>query len=127
LGGLDITLDHVTYDWAQTSELYEAFTRIGEENIAICSSEGALFEYGSNEIIAQNLTSLIEARPACLAVVGSIVRNNSIFQAIWKMSTLSFRTFELEEFRTLAESVGWTVGRAVEGNPIYRIVSLTKG
>jgi hypothetical protein len=123
---LDITFDHVTYDWARTSQLYEAVAQIRGDNIAICSSEGALFEYGSNDAIAQNLKSLKEAVPACIAVVGSIVRNNNIFRAIEKMSTLSFRTFELEKFRTLAESVGWTIGRVTEGNPIYWIVSLRK-
>jgi hypothetical protein len=127
LGGLDITLDHVTYDWTRPAQLHEAVARMREENIVVCSSEGALFEYGSNEVIAQNLQVLKEATATPFAIVGSIVRNNSIFQAIQKMSTLSFRAFDLEEFRTLAKSVGWTVERVVEGNPIYWIVSLTKG
>lgn len=127
LNGLDIALHHVAYDWARASQLCEAVARIPEETIVICSSEGALFEYGPNDVIAQNLKSLREANPACFAVVGSIVRNNNIFRAIERMSTLSFRTFELEEFRTLAESAGWTVGRVIEGNPIYWIASLKKG
>jgi hypothetical protein len=127
LHGLDITLDHVTYDWTQASELEKRVARIDVNDVVIRSSEGALFECGSNEAIGENLKGLGKTSPASFPVVGSIVRNNSISRAIQRMSTLSFRTFDLDEFRILVESAGWTVGQVIEGNPIYWIVRLRKG
>ena len=126
LHGIDITLDHISYDWAHVSMLRETIGRIDAYDVAICSSEGALFEYGSNEVIAENLKVLRETTPAFLEVIGSIVCDNNISQAIGGMSTVSFRTFELDDFHNLALSVGWTVGRVLEVNPLYWIVMLKK-
>jgi hypothetical protein len=127
LGGLDIVLTHVPYDWTKPFDLDSELARITGDSVVICSSEGGLFEYGPDDVIAQNLKTLWKISPPISAVVGSIVRNNRMCEVLRKMSTLSFRTFEAVDFRVLAESVGWVVGQVIENNPMYSIVCLRKG
>ena len=58
LRGLDVALDHVRYDWTDTTVLdatLAALARAG--GIVACSSEGALFDYGTDEEIRANLAA----------------------------------------------------------------------
>jgi len=126
LQGLDITLTHVTYDWARVFELQKTLTGIDTDDAVIGSSEGGLFEYGSNEVIVENLKVLRDGTPASFVMVGSIVRDVAISRWIQATSKMPLRAFELEDFRTLVGSAGWVIGRVIEGNPLYQVVSLEK-
>jgi hypothetical protein len=126
LQGLEITLAHVTYDWARVSELQKTVTGIDTDDVVLSSSEGGLFEYGSNEVIVENLKALRDGTPACFVMVGSILRDVAISRWIQATSKMSLRTFELEDFRTLVGSAGWVIERVIEGNPLYQVVSLEK-
>jgi len=59
-------------------------------------------------------------------MVGSIVLDADIPHIIQATSKMALRTFKPEDFKTLAESLGWTCGRIIEGNPIYQVASLKK-
>ena len=126
LQGLDITLDHIEYDWTKASVLRELLGRTSPDHVVIGSSEGGLFEYGSNEVIVENLHVLLQDTPADFAMVGSIMRDEQIPRWIQATSKFPLHTFKLADFRTLAESSGWVIGRATELNPIQQVVSLKK-
>ncbi len=126
LHSLEITLNQVVYDWAHVSELQKEVGLIDPDDVVIGSSEGALFEYGSNEIITENLRVLMESTPASFVMIGSIVRDENIPRWIQSTSKMALRTFKLDIFRTLVGNIGWVIGRVIDGNPIYQIISLKK-
>jgi hypothetical protein len=126
LHGLEITLNHVAYDWTHVADLQKTVAAIGSEDVVIGSSEGGLFEYGSGEAIVENLSILRESTPAGFVMVGSLVREGAIARWIQKTNQITIRTFELENFRVLVAKAGWVVGRVVEDNPLYQVVSLKK-
>ena len=79
----------------------------------ICSSEGGLFEYASDNEIQSNLEVLREF-PEVLAVVGSVTRADESIQRIRQMGRAATRPRGLEVFRTLIEETCWKITRAVE-------------
>ncbi|HLO30332.1 MAG TPA: hypothetical protein VK249_14405, partial [Anaerolineales bacterium] len=66
LHGLDIRFSHVNYNWSEPAALRELVNSFNDRNgvIVAASSEGALFEYGSDEEITANLQALYETTPA---------------------------------------------------------------
>lgn len=79
----------------------------------ICSSEGGLFEYGSDTEIESNLKVLREF-PEVVAVVGSVTRADEPIQRIRQMGRAATRPRGLEVFRALIEKTGWKIARAIE-------------
>jgi hypothetical protein len=73
LHGLDIEIRRAEYDWNNAAPLAGLLKDVRGRNAAIvASSEGGLFEYGSDEAIVRNLEMLRDA--GALAVVGSVTR-----------------------------------------------------
>jgi hypothetical protein len=72
LYGLDIAFDRRSYDWDRPSDL-EALVRSLEPDVAVIavSSEGALFEYGTDQAIAANFAALRASEKVTL-VAGSV-------------------------------------------------------
>lgn len=126
LQGLKITLDATLYDWTQPSRLGRIIDPLNIDDILIGSSEGGLFEYGSNETIVENLNVLREHTPANFVMVGSIMREGEITRSLHSSSNMALRMFKPEDFTALVGSCGWHIGRAIDGNPIYQIVCLKK-
>jgi hypothetical protein len=59
LAGLDIVMRHHDYDWDQPATLKSLVGKLASAGAIIAaSSEGALFEYGSDQAIVENLTEL---------------------------------------------------------------------
>jgi hypothetical protein len=126
LHGLDVTLEHIAYDWNHASKLEEFLSRFGPDDAAIGSSEGGLFEYGSDEVIAENLRVLRQSTPADFAMLGSIMRDDDIPRWIQATSKFSLRILGSARFRALVRSSGWDVRHLTELNPIQQVVSLSK-
>ncbi len=59
LHGLDIDFTHINYNWSNSDTLREYIKSLDGENIFAASSEGALFEYGSDDDISGNLQALV--------------------------------------------------------------------
>ncbi len=74
----------------------------------ICSSEGGLFEYGSDSEIQSNLQTLREF-PEVLAVIGSVTRADEPIQRVRQMGRAATRPRGLEVFRALNRTAktGW--------------------
>jgi hypothetical protein len=65
LAGLDAELSHTVYDWAEAAALRDIMRSAGEEGEAcVLSSEGGLFEYGNDDVIAANLRAAREGLSA---------------------------------------------------------------
>ena len=59
LAGLDIVFDHRSYDWDEPAPLEALLRELGAAGaIVAASSEGGLFEYGSDAAIVANLEAL---------------------------------------------------------------------
>lgn len=126
LHGLDVTFDHVAYDWTRASELPELLGRLGPDDVTVGSSEGGLFEYGSDEVILQNLRVLARGTPPDFAMVGSIMRDDDIPRWIQATSRFPLHMFKLADFTSLVRNSGWDVHRVTERNPIQQVVGLKK-
>jgi len=114
LQGVQVAFRHVRYNWAETAHLESVLREAhADGSLAMCSSEGGLFEYGSDSEIEANLRVL---RPFAeiLAVVGSVTRADEPTQRLRKASPATTRPRGLEVFRTLVQQAGWDVSRVVE-------------
>jgi hypothetical protein len=123
LEGLDVAVERIDYDWADPVGL----RRIGEGRnaegaLVAGSSEGGLFEYGSDEEILANLEVLREILPEDVRMVGSVLRDDRVTRAMRRSSRLSLRYLGAEVLGRLAERVGWSVERILEGPTLQSMV-----
>jgi hypothetical protein len=114
LEGMRLRFRHHSYQWAEPGELRQFF-ELQELQRAVCavSSEGGLFEYGSDEEIAGNLTTLRELTPADTVVVGSACRTGEL-TSVHSGIGVTLRPRTPDAFRALAEQTGWEVDRIIE-------------
>ena len=128
LRGLNVGFDHVKYDWSDTSTL-ERFLRQTQagDPAAIGSSEGGLFEYGSDEVIAANMEVLSAGTSDDFVMVGTLVRDAPISWESKEMADVSFIPRDLGRFANLIGRAGWTLQHTLEYHPVYHIVAMVKG
>ena len=98
------------------------------ENIFAASSEGALFEYGSDDNISGNLQALFDVTPADTVVAGSVTRADELGlslngRGLGSRAALQFRG--LEAFTALALRAGWKVAKSID-RPLSHNVLLKK-
>jgi hypothetical protein len=125
---VDVSFRHIRYDWNQTRELADVLAE-RKGWLQICSSEGGLFEYGSDEVIARNLTVLHDYAGGDAVVAGTLIHDletvDAGIVAAMKISTsLKPRFLGLAGLKSIIEQTGWKLGRIVEGNPRYLVFSL---
>jgi len=114
LHGSQVTFRHVSYDWRRADDLKPVLNEARTKSaLVICSSEGGLFEYGSDGEIQSNLKVLREA-PVVMAVVGSVTRADEPIQRMRQMGRAATRPRGLGVFRRLIAETGWKVARAIE-------------
>jgi hypothetical protein len=115
LAGLLIGFRHFRYGWSEVSRLREVLEEMrASEAICGISSEGGLFEYGSDDEIVSNLKVLCGETPGDAIVVGSVTRDGEPVRA--SLATSRFRTLPrtMEEFQALAHEGGWKTQEVVE-------------
>jgi hypothetical protein len=115
LAACRITFERVPYDWADPSGLPRLCAAFEPEAVLAGSSEGGLFDYGSDAEIVANLRSL----PANLTMTGSVVRDEATLDPRLA-STIRLgprpliRYLGLEAFKSLAGQAGWSVRRTID-------------
>jgi hypothetical protein len=115
---------HQHYDWTHTADLGAVLAPSVAAGAAIAvSSEGALFEYGSDEAIAGNLAAIRRAAGDGTAVAGSVTRGDGAAQYLDHPKGFRLVPRSREEFERLASAAGWRVARVVE-RPFSRQVLL---
>lgn len=126
LEGLDLSLEHVRYDWSNADALEPTLAAARTAGALVAaSSEGGLFEYGSDEQIAANLAQLRSGTASDGVMVGSVTRADRPVQVLRRSSAAAIRPRGLTVFRALAAQAGWSVARAIE-RPFSDQVLLTR-
>jgi len=125
LAGLDVRFEHVPYDWTDVSPLRAALAG-GQAAAAYCavSSEGALFEYGTDADIIANLEAVAAVSAPDTSVVGSVTHPSLSARSPNNLAVAT-RPRSLPEFEALAAQAGWHLERALE-RPISYSVSLRR-
>ncbi len=115
LAGVDARLVTVRSNWTDVAPLREVLAAVRREGaVAAGSSEGGLFEYGSDQEIAANLACLRDEAPEGFVMVGSVTRNDEVNRRLRALGSAATHPRGLEVFRALAARSGWRVARAVE-------------
>ena len=118
LHGLDITLEHRLYDWNRIGMLKNLTTNPDLFNSTVLvSSEGGLFEYGTDSAISANLQTLLAQLPPATIIVGSVTRKGEVMQSFKSPPGGKQRSTiprSLEEFGALAKTGGWKLVKAEE-------------
>jgi hypothetical protein len=115
LGGLRVEFSHFRYDWSDVGQLRDALEEM-QASEAVCgvSSEGGLFEYGSDEEIVSNLRVLYGGTPRDAIVVGSVTRDGEPVRASLATTRFLTRPRTREAFLALAEAGGWKTQEVIE-------------
>ena len=127
LHGLDVSFERVQYDWRDITPLaHELASLNNRDALWFASSEGGLFEYGSDEEVVANLTVLSSAARPETTVVGSVTRGDGVAVITRMPNGVATVPRSLDAFTTLAEQGGWVVDRAITG-PLSFNVRLVRG
>ena len=125
LAGLLIRFNHEQYNWSAFQELNRILGPANlKQSVCAVSSEGGLFEYGSDDEIVGNLTALLELTPADAIVVGSACRESELTH-IHAGIGVTLRPRTREAFAALVEQGGWKVETLIE-RPFHDSVRLVK-
>lgn len=111
LHGLDVEFRHYPYDWNDTATLRLILAEAAPQGaIMAASSEGGLFEYGSDDAIVANLTVLREASVGIVA--GSVTSSSAMRKRM--IAETNFRLYPrgLEGFAPLVARAGYAIARA---------------
>jgi hypothetical protein len=111
LSRLDVTFRHRRYDWNDTASLEELLRELGASGaIVAASSEGGLFEYGSDDAVVANLRALRTGNVR--AVTGSVTTDDERRRRTITTSRFRLHPRGVKGFAPLAARAGWHVARA---------------
>jgi hypothetical protein len=112
LQGLQIELIHRSYDWSRATDLAPVLEAARSAKAIVgASSEGGLFDYGSDQEIIANLEML---RDTASVVVGSVTRADELMKSMLTGSKMTLRQRGHAAFAVLAQRAGWNVARVIE-------------
>jgi hypothetical protein len=109
LHGLDITFTHRPYDWDDTAAL-RSYLETLRGAITVASSEGGLFEYGSDDAIVANLTALRDG--GVMHVAGSVTGSSDLRKQMIAQTRFKLHPHGLEGFAPLAARGGYTIAKS---------------
>jgi hypothetical protein len=120
LTGFNVSFDLHRYDWNKAGTLEPLLASFEPGAIIAASSEGALFEYGTDEAIVANLRAL---HSRVKLIVGSVTSDQPIRRE--QIRTMHFALYPrgIEGFQPLATEAGYIIDRA-ETTPLSDQVSL---
>jgi hypothetical protein len=111
LAGLDARFNHLSYDWNVPASLEALLRELNAAGaIVAASSEGGLFEYGSDAAIVANLAALRGGGAKLIA--GSITSNDEAHRRRITMSRFKLIPRGLEGFAPLAARGGYRIAQA---------------
>jgi hypothetical protein len=111
LHGLGVQFQHHVYDWNDTAPFARQLAGLGACGAIIAaSSEGGLFEYGTDDAVVANLTAL--ARASVPIVAGLVTSSSELRKRM--IAQARFRLFPrgLEGFAPLAERSGYVIAES---------------
>jgi hypothetical protein len=111
LHGLEVQFQHHAYDWNDTAPLTRRLAGLATHGAIIAaSSEGGLFEYGTDDAVVANLTALAQAGVPIVA--GSVTSSSEMRKRM--MAQTRFRLFArgLEGFAPLVGRSGYVIAES---------------
>jgi hypothetical protein len=111
LHGLEVQFEHHVYDWNDTMPLTRLLAGLAAQGAIIAaSSEGGLFEYGTDDAIVANLTAL--ARAGVPIVAGSVTSSSEARKRMIAQTRFRFFARGLEGFAPLAGRGGYAIAES---------------
>lgn len=111
LAGLEIVFRHQHYDWNVPALLHALLDEMNASGAIVgVSSEGGLFEYGSDDAIVTNLTALRAHKVG--VVVGSVTSADESRRRRITASRFKLHPRGLAGFAPLAGRAGWRIARS---------------
>ncbi len=112
LAGLDIGMRHHDYDWDRPATLERLVEKhISAGAIIAASSEGALFEYGSDQAIVANLQALRANGSGARLVAGSVTCADETRRQMLAQSRFKLIPRGLEGFAPLVAQAGLRIAK----------------
>jgi hypothetical protein len=122
LAGTDLAFRHQPQAWSDTTALATELETIGaREAFCAASSEGGLFEYGSDEEIVNALTTLAAGTASDAVLAGSVTREGEATRASHRGAEVAVRPRTLQSFNALVKDAGWIVDRTIERPLSYHV------
>lgn len=123
LENLDLHFHYLKYDWANVTVLEDLINALKKQpGIVVASSEGGLFEYGSDEVIVNNLKAL---KRGAAFFVGSVTRADGPSARVrfkdQNFSPLLLKPRTLDSFCRLAKLAGWKIACTIEQPMNYNV------
>jgi hypothetical protein len=110
---LDIVMRHHDYDWNEPSRLQALVEKLGAAGaILAASSEGALFEYGSDQAIVDNLRALHAHGTGVRLVAGSVTRADEARRRMIAQTRFKLVARGLAGFAPLAAQAGFRIAKS---------------
>lgn len=118
-----IRMEYVPYDWTRPSTLLPVLARVSEEN-ALCSVEGSFFEYGSRQVIQDNLRVIADNTPSDVPVIGTSYRDpQTIHTVVPSLMTvvprIGWQLHGMNNISSFARDSGWNVATTRNENPVF--------
>lgn len=112
LAGLDVRLSHQAYNWNEAQPLRDLVSILtAEDAIVAASSEGALFEYGSDAAVVSNLKALHAEGRGARVVAGSVTRADEIMRHSLALNRFKLVPRGADGFSDLIAGTGFSVTR----------------
>lgn len=111
-GTAHLTLAHRRYDWSDPAPLVELTrTLTAGGAVLVAMSEGALFEYGSDEVVVANLTALHGETHGARFIAGSVTRADELTRRASSQTRFCLVPRGAEGLAALAQSSGYRLAR----------------
>jgi len=133
LEGLHATLVHVPYDWRRPQDLRDRIAHLSADPALIAlSSEGGLFEYGTDEEIVANLEAVLAGSKthdrfpggSGGVFIATVLRDNEVGRAMRDYGKVALCLHDRDALDALVRRAGWTIARSRDGGPVYQVVQL---
>ncbi len=127
--GLDITFRAIPYDWSRPEDLSKPMLEKAGW-IQICSSEGGLFEYGSDEDILENLNRLYANSADDMRVAGSLIFDkagvNPGYLGFAEFTGIRISFLGLSGLARILSQTKWVLENKKEIDTIFTVFTLKK-
>jgi hypothetical protein len=121
LSAMTVGFHHATYDWSDAGQLPGLVASSPADAVCAVSSEGALFEYGTDQQIVENLRALRAASPTAATFVGTVTRDSAATRASRASTRVTTIPRSVESFRQLASTAGWRLESVLERPFAYTV------
>ena len=126
---LNISFRYKSYNWNNPADM-ESLLAERKEWITLCSSEGGLFEYGTDEEIINNLNLLYDQTGEEMKIAGTLIKDSSSVDrgmlTILEKTNINTRLLGMQGLQEILNKTRWVIDTAIKDNPRYVVFMLKK-